>query len=180
MNCLLRTVTNLKSRTHRVKLFEILVLILLGVLMYVSQAVMSGLPNIEIVSLLIILITRKFGVKAFVAVYVFVFCEIMTYGLSMWVINYLYVWAILCIVIFLVRKIDSAIFYALLSAIYGLLFGTFCSVPYFIIGGISMGVANIIGGIWFDLLHCGGNFILTLLLYRVLTNSLDKALKPLK
>lgn len=81
--------------SFRKKLTEIILLTIFGVIMYVSQVIMSPLPNIEIVSLLIILITRKFGCKAFLAVYVFVGCEILTYGLSMWVVNYLYVWDIL-------------------------------------------------------------------------------------
>lgn len=145
--------------------------------MYISQVIMSGLPNIEIVSLLIIITTRKFGVKALSSVYVFVLCEILTYGLSMWVINYIYVWAILCVIICFLRKIDNVVIFALVSAIFGLLFGCLCSVPYFIIGGISMGIANIISGIGFDLLHCGGNFILTLILYKPLSSALDRAVK---
>lgn len=142
--------------------------------MYVSQVIMASLPNIEIVSLLIILVTRKYGFKAFLAVYVFVGLEILTYGLSMWVINYLYVWAILVLIILFVKKIDNAIFYALITALFGLLFGTFCSVPYFITGGIPMGISYIISGIGFDFLHCGGNFVLLLVLYKPLTRVMDK------
>ncbi len=171
---------NLKLHTHRVRLREIILLTLLGVLMYVSQVVMAGLPNIEIVSLLIIIITRKFGLYAFISVYVFVGCEILTYGIGIWNINYLYVWALLCILVYLIRRIDSLVLYMLISAIFGLLFGTLCSVPYFLTGGVAMGVANIISGIGFDLLHCGGNFILTLLLYKPLSQVLEKALKPLE
>ena len=148
-----------------------------GVLMYISQVIMSSLPNIEIVSLLIILTTRKFGLKAFYAVYTFVGCEILTYGLSEWAVNYLYVWAVLCLSIFFIRKIDSAAVYSLVAAIYGLLFGTLCSIPSFLIGGVSLGFAYIISGFWYDILHCIGNLILTAVLYRPLTKALDRALK---
>ncbi len=170
-------VINLKLHIPSVKLRETLVLTLLGVLMYVSQVIMSQLPNIEIVSLLIILITRKFGGKAFLAVYVFVGLEVLTYGLSMWVINYLYVWAILCLVVCVLRKIDNVWVYTLLSSIYGLFFGTLCSIPYFLTGGFAFGISYIASGLGFDLLHCGGNFIITLLLYKPLKNALDKAVK---
>ena len=173
-------VTNLKLHIHRVKLFEVILLSLLGALMYVTQVIMAILPNIELVSLLIILITRKFGAKAFISVYIFVACEILTYGLSMWVINYLYVWAILCLVILILKGINSALVYALISAVFGLLFGTLCSIPYFIIGGIEMGIANIVSGIGFDITHCVGNFILTVLLYKPLTNVFEKLIKPHK
>ena len=146
--------------------------------MYVSQLTMSSLPNVEIVSLLIIITARQFGVKAFYSVYVFVFCEIMTYGLSMWVINYLYVWAVLCIAVVLVRRIDSVILYTLLAALFGLLFGTLCSVPYFFIGGISTGIGYIAGGIVFDLLHFAGNGVSVFLLYKPLTKAVRKLCKP--
>jgi len=174
---------NMKSHTQSInsnrhkKLVEAILLTLLGVLMYVSQVIMAALPNIEIVSLLIILTTRKFGYKAFVSVYIFVGCEILTYGLSMWVINYLYVWAILCVLILIIRKIDGAAVYALIAAIYGLLFGTLCSVPYFIIGGIAGGIAYIIQGFLFDLFHCAGNFVLVLILYKPLTRVINKIIK---
>lgn len=156
------------------KLTETIHLTLLGVLMFVSQVIMAALPNIEIVTLFIILTTRKFGYKAFVSVYIFVGCEVLTYGLSMWVINYLYVWAILCVLILIIRKIDDGIVYALIAAVYGLSFGTLCSVPYFITGGIAGGIAYIIQGFVFDLLHCAGNFVLVLLLYKPLTRVMNK------
>ena len=183
MSRLLLTVMSLKlpiqsvnkdKSFHRKKLTEIILLTMLGVLMYVSQVIMAPLPNIELVSLFIILITRRFGYKAFLSVYVFVGCEILTYGLSMWVINYLYVWDILVIVILIIKSIDNTVIYTLISCIFGLLFGTFCSIPYFLIGGVAAGIGNIISGISYDSLHCVGNFILTLLLYRPLTKVMNK------
>lgn len=170
---------SLKSYTRRAKLTEAILLALFGAVMYVSQVIMAALPNIEIVSLLVIIITRKFGVKALTSIYVFVLCEIVTYGIEIWVINYFYVWTILWLIVYLVRKIDNTIFYTILSAIFGLFFGVLCSVPYFLIGGISMGIANIIGGIGFDLLHCGGNFIAALILYRPLTKITERIIKPI-
>ena len=173
--------TTLKSHTQSVKvrLVEIILLTLFGVLMYISQVVMASLPNIEIVSLLIILTARKFGYKSLLSVYVFVGCEILTYGLSLWVINYLYVWAILCIVICLVRCIDSLALYTVISGVFGLAFGALCSIPNFFIGGIGFGISYIISGLGFDLAHSVGNIVLTFLLYKPLTKVLEKAIKPL-
>lgn len=133
--------------------------------MYVSQVAMSSLPNIEIVSLLIILTAKKFSYKSLLSVYVFVFCEIMTYGLSLWVVNYLYVWAILAFSVCLIRKAESVWVYTALSGIFGILFGTLCSIPYFFIGGFSFGISYIISGLWYDVLHCAGNIILTPILF---------------
>lgn len=145
--------------------------------MYVSQVLMSQLPNIEIVTLLIVLTTKKFGYKALISVYVFVGLEILTYGISMWVINYIYVWGLFCLLICFLRWIDNAVVFAVISALFGLLFGALCSIPYFITGGFAFGISYISSGLTFDLIHCGGNFITVILLYKPLKKALDKAIK---
>jgi energy-coupling factor transport system substrate-specific component len=167
----------LKLHTPSAKLRETLVLTLLGVLMYVSQVLMSQLPNIEIVTLLIVLTTKKFGYKALISVYVFVGLEILTYGISDWVIKYLYVWSVLCFIICISRKIEGTLFYTLISSVFGLLFGILCSPVDFFIGGFAYGITSIVKGIPFDLLHGFGNFITVILLYKPLKKALDKAMK---
>lgn len=165
----------MKSQTRLLKLFETILLVLLGVLMYVSQVIMAPLPNIEAVSLLIIVITCVFGVKALCSVYIFTFCEIFTYGIEIWVINYLYVWAILCLIVLPLKKIDNNIFFAVVAAVYGMAFGTLCSIPYFITGGFAGGISYIFYGLRFDVYHCVGNFFMVLLLYKPLKTVLQKA-----
>lgn len=153
----------------------------MGVLMYVSQVIMAPLPNIELVSFLMIITARRFGFKSFISVYVFVLLEIMTYGLHVWSINYLYVWAVLVLTVIPLRKIDNVWLYTIVSGVFGFAFGTLCSIPYFITGGISMGVAYIISGISFDISHCIGNTVLTAILYTPITKALNYILnKTLK
>ena len=169
-------VKHLKSHTRRHKLREAIVLTLLGVLMYVSQVIMAPLTNIELVSFLIIIVARKFGFKSLFSVYIFVFLEIFTYGLAEWVICYLYVWAIFAVIISLFRKIDNLIFYTIVCAAFGFLFGTLCSPVSFIIGGFGYGISWIISGLRFDFLHGCGNFLLTFLLYKPISKTMEKAL----
>lgn len=170
-------VTALKSQTRQANLFETILLTLLGVLMYVSQIIMSQLPNIEIVSLLIIVVTCIFGVKALCSVYVFVICEILTYGIGIWSLNYLYVWAILCITVLLTRKFASKEFFAILGGIFGLTFDIFCSIPYFLTTGIAGGIAYIVSGFWFNILHCVGNVVLIYLLYTPIRSLLERTVE---
>lgn len=145
--------------------------------MYVSQIIMSQLPNIEIVTLLIIIVTCIFGVKAFCSVYVFVICEILTYGIGIWSFNYLYVWAILCIAVLLTRRFESKEFFALLGGIFGLTFDIFCSIPYFLTAGFAGGIAYIVSGFWFNILHCVGNVVLIYLLYTPIRSLLERTVK---
>ncbi|MBO5210905.1 MAG: hypothetical protein J6B80_03140 [Clostridia bacterium] len=153
----------------------------MGVLMYVSQVIMAPLTNIELVSFLIIITARRFGFKSLISVYIFAFLEIMTYGIAIWNVMYLYVWAILVLIVILFRKIGNVILYTVISGLFGILFGTLCSVPYFMTGGISMGVAWIISGFSFDITHCIGNVVLTAILYIPITKAynyiLNKTLK---
>ena len=137
---------------------------------------MASLPNIELVSFLVIIISRKFGFKSLYSVYIFVFLEVLTYGLAQWVISYLYVWAILAIVVSLLRKIDNRIFYTIISGAFGFLFGVLCSPVSFFIGGFGYGISWIISGLWFDFLHGCGNLLLTFLLYKPITKVLERAI----
>lgn len=171
----------LKLQTRRLKLVETIILVLMGVLMYVSQIVMAPLANIELVSFFTVIVTRRFGYKSFVSVYTFAFLEIMTLGFSVWNIMYLYVWAILVLMVLPFRKINNVILYTVISGIFGIAFGTLCSIPYFVTGGFAMGISWIIYGFSFDITHCIGNVILMAVLYIPITKAfnymLDKALK---
>ncbi len=171
----------MKSQIRRLKLVELIILIFMGGLMYVSQVIMAPLTNIELVSFFTIIVTRRFGFKSLISVYIFAFLEIMTYGFHYWSINYIYVWAVLVLIVLPLRKIDNVFLYTVVSGFFGIIFGTLCSVPYFITGGVPAGVAYIIGGFSFDIPHCIGNIVLTAILYLPITKAfnyiLNKTLK---
>ncbi len=146
---------------------------MLSAIVITAQVALSFLPNIELVSLLIILYTLVFGWRALCIIYVFVAVEGLIYGFGLWFINYLYVWAVLFILVLLLRKINSAFLWAVISGLYGLSFGALCSIPYFLTGGTASGFAIWIQGIPFDLMHGAGNFIVTILLYQPLYSLLS-------
>ena len=74
----------------------------------------------------------------------------------------------------LLRKNRSAFLWAVLAAIHGLTFGAFCSIPYLFIGGWALALSYWVSGLSFDLIHCGGNFVLTLTLFKPLYRVMDK------
>ena len=149
----------------------------LGVVRFVGKWALSPLANIEPVSLLIIVIATIFGWKALASVYIYVFLEIVFYGFGIWNAMYLYVWVILLVAIMLTRHFANPILNAVISGFFGLFFGVFCSIPYFITAGVGGGLAWIISGIPYDLIHCVANFFLALFCSAPLINSLKKVIK---
>ena len=97
---------------------------------------------------------------------VFVVLEMLLWGVHTWVLSYLYVWAVLAALAWLLRRMESRLGWALLSGAYGLSFGALCALVYLPVGGWRMFAATWVAGIPFDLLHCGGNFVMALLLFR--------------
>lgn len=141
---------------------------------FALQVVMSPLPNIEPVSLLTLVFMAVFGWKGLYPVYVYVVMDILYFGLGTWNINYLYVWAVLAVAAFLLRKMESPLGWALLSAGFGLAFGLLCAPVSLFMGGWAYAVSWWISGIPFDLMHCGGNFVMALLLFKPLRLLLEK------
>lgn len=140
----------------------------------VAKISLSFLPNIELVSLLIILYTIFFGRQIIYVVLTFVCIEGVLYGFGIWWIMYLYIWPLLALLAYIFRKQDSAWFWAILSGTYGLVFGFLCSLPYVVTSGIPAAFAYWIAGIPWDVLHCIGNFGLMLVLYVPLRNVLKR------
>ena len=141
---------------------------LLGAVLYVGQVALAFLPNVEVVSVLVLAYTLHFGRKALFPIYVFVFLEGITYGFGLWWVMYLYVWLVLYGVVRLLRRNTSLVIWAVVNAFYGLSFGALCTIPYLILGGPGMALASWTSGLLFDIFHGIGNFVVTLILYHPL------------
>ena len=152
----------------------------LGAVLLVVQVALAPLPNIELVSLLVVLFTLALGRYVAYALAVFVLLEGLLYGFGLWWCSYLYIWAVLAVLAHLFRRMESRLGWALLCGFYGLFFGTLTAVPVFFLSGAATGLAYIVSGIPFDLTHAAGNFLLALLLLpplRRLLTHLTRALR---
>ena len=165
------------AKNHRLSLGETVLFGMLGALMFALQVVMAPLPNIEPVSLLVMLFAVTFGWKSLYCVYTFVAMEILFHGIGLWNINYLYIWTILAVAAIFLQKMEPAFGWALLCGVFGLAFGALCGIVDVFIGGFGYAAAKWVSGIPFDLLHCGGNFAIALVLWKPLRNLLDKLQK---
>ena len=137
----------------------------LGGLIFAAKVVMAPLPNIEPVSLMVMLFAVTLGRKAFYPIYVYILMEFLLYGLNLWSINYLYIWAVLAAGAWLMRREDNPLAWALLSGGFGLLFGALCAPVDLFVGGPGYAVSRWVSGIPFDLLHGAGNFAIALVLF---------------
>ena len=63
------------------------------------------------------------------------------------------------------RNQTTPLAWALISGVFGLLFGVLCAPVYLFTGGVSVAVAWWIQGIPFDVMHCAGNFAMALVLF---------------
>ena len=138
------------------------------------QVALAPLPNIELVSLLVILYTLAFGRRVIFIIYVFALVEGLIFGFQIWWVSYLYVWTILAGITWLLRTMKHPLGWAILSGAFGLVFGALCAIPYLIIGGPGMMLSWWLSGIPFDLMHCAGNFVLGLVLWKPLNGILAR------
>lgn len=138
---------------------------LLGALLFVTKTAMAYLPNIEPVSLLVMVYAVVLGRKALFPIYIFVVMDMLIWGVSIWTIAYCYVWTILALLARALRRMESPLGWAVLSGAFGLCFGLLCTIINLFIGGWELAVTWWLAGVPFDVLHCAGNFAMALVLF---------------
>lgn len=154
------------------KIRDIVMIAMLSAIVFAAQVALRFIPNVELVTVLIILYTIIFGRKTLYVIYIFVFLEGLIYGFGMWWYGYLYVWTILYFIVRLNRNKYSPLFWAIISGGYGLIFGALFAIVNLFTMGLPSAAAFWIAGIPFDVIHCISNFIITLFLFLPLRNTI--------
>ncbi len=160
--------------SHKISARDIALIGVMAAMLEGLKTVLNALPNIELVSLLIILYTLFFGWRVLFVLPIFTLLEGCMFGFGLWWIMYLYTWPLLALLTFLFRKQRSPLFWAVLCGAFGLFYGFFCAIPYLFINGVSGMFAWWIAGIPYDLIHCVANFVLCLLLFKPLSKALSQ------
>ena len=153
---------------------EVTLFAMLAALTFGAKWVMSPLPNIEPVTLMVLLFGAVFGWKAIFPVAVYVAAELLFYGLGVWNFYYLYIWLIPMFMGFLLRKMENPLGWAIAAGFFGLAFGALCAPVDLLIGGWAYAAAKWVSGISFDLLHGAGNFVIVLTLFVPLRKLVEK------
>ena len=154
---------------------QVVLCALLAAVMTALQVAMSPLPNIEPVSLLVLVYTLVFGWDVFYVIYTFVLISGLLYGFHLWWVTYLYIWSLWALAVLLIGrgKERPPLLWAAASGAFGLSFGALDALPY-LAGGPMAAFSRWVAGIPFDLLHCAGNFVLALALERPLCRLLTR------
>ena len=157
------------------KISQITRLAVFCAILYISKVVLEAVPNVELVSLLIICYSIVFGYEAIVAILVFNLCELEQWGMGPWWMSYLYVWPILAILTCLLKKIfkEDILSWAVFSGLFGLFFGAMFSIVYIFVDP-HYALAYFLSGLIWDVVHCVSNFIIMLLLGKILIKALKK------
>lgn len=158
---------------------------LMVALIEVCKSALLFLPNIEMTSFFIVMFMLYYGRKAYLVIPAFIFIEGCLYGFGIWWIMYLYAWPLLAVVARIFRKQNSALFWSVVSSLFGLSFGFLCSFPYFFIGlssgGIRSGLTTQfswwVAGIPWDITHGVGNFVIMFVLYKPVSEILRRIFK---
>ena len=144
---------------------------LMGALLMALKEALAVLPG-EPVTPLILLYTLELPAVAPWAIAAFVLLEFVLYGFGLWSWMYLYIWYLLYALARRGRGMDSAPGWAVAAGLYGLAFGALCAPVYLFTSGPGGALAWWIAGLPTDIVHCLGNFVITLLAYRPLRRAL--------
>lgn len=151
----------------------------LGALLYASQIALSALPNIEMVTLLVVVFTKNLGKEGTLSCFVYVCLTAITWGFGLWWFTYLVIWPSFSLIVYKLRKTDSWIIWAVINAVFGLCFGAIFAVPYIFVSP-SYALTYWISGIPFDITHCVGNFVIAVLLGKILDTAMAEIVKKIK
>jgi energy-coupling factor transport system substrate-specific component len=159
---------------------DITVIAISAAIMFALKMAMVWLPNIHFGALLIIVYTLVYGRKVFYIVYLYVMLEIAVFGFNpMWSIGYLYVWSLLAVLAWFMRRMENPWGWAVLSGVFGLSFGALMAPPFLLIAFETERfwqsfLPYWISGIPYDIAHAVGNFFICLFLWKPLKTLLTK------
>lgn len=135
-------------------------------ILVVSKEFLAFLPNVELVSFLLIVYALNFRLQGVVSIAVlFSGIQTLLYGVGMWTPMYFIVWSLLGVAVYYLRNfLTNENRCAIFSGGFGFVFGFLFSIPYFMVS-LRTGWIYFLKGIPFDLIHGIANYIIMLVLF---------------
>ena len=153
------------SSKSRTLLYDACFGALYGALMFALKMAMASLPNIEPVTLLVLVAGCCLGKKGFLAICVYIVCELLVWGAGVWNMGYVLVWPLLFDVAYACRRIRSIWFWSLLAGVFGFSFGLWFALIFGLFNGVSAAFSWWVAGLPFDLVHGVAKMVVTFFLF---------------
>lgn len=177
MRCVMKNRRTPKAAGRRISVRDVALVGMMTAALEAAKLSLSFIPNVELVTLLVILFTLCMGGRALLSVAAFVGVECLVWGPGLWTFMYLYIWPGLSILTLLCRRQRAVWFWSVISGMFGLLFGALCAVPYLFVGGIRTAAAWWIAGIPWDMIHGVSNLVICMVLFDPLRKVLERLMK---
>ena len=145
--------------------------------LFAAKEAMAALPNIEPVTVLLLVYAAVFGRRTLWVIFVFTALEGLLYPMGTWWVMYLYVWPLWYLTVRLLSPLKpTPMLWACAAGGFGLAFGALCIPGHILFHGLPGALGWWVAGIPMDLIHGAANFCLTLALYRPLTGLLERVI----
>lgn len=127
----------------------------------IAKVILEFLPNVELVSFLVIIYALVFGREALWMVLIFDLYEGLQWGFGVWWISYLYVWPLLAILTLCLKRLlgEEFLLWAVVSGVFGLCFGGLFALAYLPVDP-AYAFSYFLSGLLWDVWHSVCNFIL--------------------
>jgi len=161
-------------------ILKLVLISFLSALLLAVQLSLAVLPNIEAVTLLILIYSITLPLTmVFPIVFIFVLLQVFSWGLGDWVLGYFWIWPLWALIVRVFKPLNqiNASRWALLSGFWGLLFGFLFAFHHGVLYGFNFMLIYWIRGISFDIVHMISNYILVLLLFNPIYNLIEKLIE---
>lgn len=153
--------------------YKIVLVGLLSAILVALQVGLASIPNVELVSFLLLIYTLMFPLSMNILIaFIFVTIEMIVWGMGDWVIGYYWIWPTWVILVHFFKPIikENNFGWALVCGLWGTLFGALFAINHGLFYGFNFSIAYWIKGIPFDIIHTVSNYVLTLVLFNPVIN----------
>ena len=155
---------------------DITIIAILAAILFIQELALSGLPNIQLTILLIIVYTKTLGIKRTIfIVMIHTILDNLVWGFDLrYFIPMLIGWLLIPLSIgTLFRKVNKVIILALLGVAYAFIYSWLLSLPYLLISESAF-IGYLAGDVLFEIILAASSFITILWLYEPLYKALFK------
>ncbi|MDO4731610.1 MAG: hypothetical protein Q4B14_05765 [Clostridia bacterium] len=150
---------------NKSNIIELSIFALISAVMYLLKLMTAFLPNVHLLTVIMIALTDTYRKKALYPIYGFIMIDGLLSGFAVWWIPYLYIWTIVWVAVMVVPKHINKrlkyIIYTCICTFHGLCFGILYAPSQALFFGMNFNasIAWIVAGLPYDIIHGVSNLI---------------------